>query len=261
MLVLISSIFRALNGALLAVSSPQINKYLIISPHNGGMRILLIEDNSDVARSLRRSLTPDHDVRLSGLGQEALALLQSDEFDVIILDLDLPDISGLEVCRRLRRSGINTAVLILTGNMEPDQKVTLLDAGADDYLTKPFHLAELTARLRALERRSSQGVAAHKVLAVDDLVLDVTSRQVTRHNQEIPLRRKEFELLEYLMRNRGQAVARSRILDHVWGQDSDMWTNAIDVHIKYLRDKIDRPFGKKLIKTVHGVGYKIDAGP
>jgi two-component system OmpR family response regulator len=222
------------------------------------MRILIVEDDNEISHSLKHALGGQYTVELTALGQEALSLIDQG-FDVMVLDLSLPDISGVEVCRRVRAKGASCAILILTADADLKQKVTLLDAGADDYLTKPFSLDELKARLRALLRRK-QVKLGNRTLAVGDLELDVASRRVRRGDVEINLRRKEFDLLECLMRHAGHVISRGRILDVVWGEDAEVWTNAIDVHIKYLRDKIDKPFDRPLIKTVHGVGYKIDTG-
>ncbi len=222
------------------------------------MRILIVEDSMEIAHSLKRGLSRDYSVELTALGQEALTLAE-EGFDAIVLDLSLPDMNGAEVCKKVRAQGINTPIIILTANDETDQKVNLLDAGADDYLTKPFKLEELKARLRAVVRRHKTKLSNSSLL-VGDLELDVASRRVRRGDMEIQLRRKEFDLLECLMRNTGQVISRAMILDEVWGSNAEVWTNAIDVHIKYLRDKIDKPFPQPLIRTVHGVGYKIDTG-
>ncbi len=232
------------------------NIYLIFTRHTVTMRILIVEDSTEIAHSLRQGLSRDYTVVLTALGQEALALAE-EGFDLIVLDLSLPDMNGAEVCKRVRGLGISSPILILTGDDDVEQKVGLLDAGAEDYLTKPFTLDELKARLRALSRRHKTKLSTNS-LSVGDLELDVASRRVRRGDTEIELRRKEFDLLECLMRNTGQVISRSMILDEVWGSDAEVWTNAIDVHIKYLRDKIDKPFPQRLIRTIHGVGYKID---
>jgi two-component system, OmpR family, response regulator len=220
------------------------------------MRILIVDDSTEIARSLKQGLGRDYTVELTALGQEAIGMAEED-FDAIVLDLSLPDISGIEVCKKVRALGVNSPILVLTADDAVDQKVILLDAGADDYITKPFRLEELKARLRALSRRHKTKLSNNS-LSVGDLELDVASRRVRRGDVEIELRRKEFDLLECLMRNTGQVISRAMILDEVWGSDAEVWTNAIDVHIKYLRDKIDKPFPQRLIRTIHGVGYKID---
>jgi two-component system, OmpR family, response regulator len=222
------------------------------------MRILIVEDDNDISHSLKKALGGSYSVELTALGQEALSLVDQG-VDLIVLDLSLPDMNGIEVCERIRAMGINCSILVLTANADTREKVKLLDAGADDYLTKPFSLEELKARMRALMRRQKLKLS-NDSLSVGDLELDEASRRVRRGEVEIELRRKEFDLLECLMRNAGQVVSRARILDEVWGEDADVWTNAIDVHIKYLRDKIDKPFDRPLIKTIHGVGYKVDTG-
>lgn len=223
------------------------------------MRILIVEDDNEVSHSLRQALSPYYTVELTALGQEALGMA-GQAFDAIMLDLGLPDMDGLEICKRVRAMGVPSAILILTADGSSAQKVKLLDAGADDYLTKPFSLEELKARLRALLRRQQKRLGS-KTLAVGDLELDLASRRVRRGVLEIALRRKEFDLLECLMRNAGRVISRGYILDEVWGEDAEVWTNSIDVHIKYLRDKIDKPFqGPPMIRTIHGVGYKIDTG-
>lgn len=233
-----------------------VNNYLIFTRHTIAMRILIVEDSTEIAHSLKQGLGRDYTVELTALGQEAIGLADQG-FAAIVLDLSLPDMSGAEVCKRIRSQGISSPILVLTANDEVMQKVELLDAGADDYLTKPFRLEELKARLRALRRRHKTKLSKNSLL-VGDLELDVTTRRVRRGDIEIDLRRKEFDLLECLMRNTGQVISRGMILDEVWGADAEVWTNAIDVHIKYLRDKIDKPFPQPLIRTIHGVGYKID---
>jgi DNA-binding response OmpR family regulator len=223
------------------------------------MRALIIEDNRNIRLSLKRGLRDLSVIEFAGQGEEGIRLAEQNNHDIIVLDLGLPDITGLEVCIRIRAAGITTPILVLSADIDSKQKVILLNSGADDYLTKPFSLEELKARMKALLRRGSVELKGN-CLRVADLELDCDTRTVTRANQPISLRRKEFDLLEYLMRNNGFVVSRSMVMDHVWGAETDTWTNAIDVHIKYLLDKVDKPFKLQLIKTVHGVGYKIDAG-
>jgi two-component system OmpR family response regulator len=222
------------------------------------MRLLIVEDNAEVVAALRRGLRSSYVIDVASTGRDGLHQAEVGEYDLILLDLSLPDKDGREVCRELRASRSKVPILILTARSEVNEKVALLDQGADDYLTKPFSLEELKARIRALLRRDSPSVDSSNV-AVGDLTLDTATRSVTRGEAAIKLRRKEFDLLEYLMRNAGKTVTRQMILDHVWDMNDSLWTNAIDVHIKYLRDKIDRPFGSHMIKTVHGVGYKLEA--
>jgi DNA-binding response OmpR family regulator len=219
------------------------------------MRLLLIEDNLQLLETLKEELSQQYAVDAVPTGKEGLYLGQINSYDLIVLDIGLPDTDGLEVCRSLRQKDITVPILVLTGHASLEDKVTAFDWGADDYLTKPFQLLELLARLRALLRRpipQSMG----NILVVEDLELDLTSRIVHRSSKPIPLRRKELDLLELLMRNQGKVVTRSMILEHVWNSDVNAFTNAIDVHIKHLRDQVDRPFATKLIQTVYGIGYK-----
>lgn len=221
------------------------------------MRILIVEDEPGIAESVRRKLAESYTVDLTAKGKEGLYLAQTNEYDLLILDLGLPDLGGLEICKRLRGARVQVPILILTVQGSVEQKIEALDAGADDYLTKPFSLKELLARVRAMLRRSPSGMTSN-VLTVADLSLDLINRVVYRHGCPVALRRKEFDLLEYLMRNQGQTLTRGMIIEHLWGDDRNPFTNAVDVHIKYLRDKVDKPFASTLIKTVHGVGYKLE---
>jgi DNA-binding response OmpR family regulator len=220
--------------------------------------LLVVEDNQPLAQSLQSWLSKQYKVSTAGNGKDALELLAKDSFDILILDLGLPDMTGQELCDQIRSSGVKTPILVLTATNEVSMKVKLLDIGADDYLQKPFYIGELKARLRALLRRSGTATSQPQILEVGDLVLDVSRRQVSRAGKTIVLRRKEFDILEYLMRNRGTVVTRTMIISNIWDDSSDHWNNTVDVHIKYIRDKVDRPFKQKLIKTAYGVGYMID---
>jgi two-component system OmpR family response regulator len=164
---------------------------------------------------------------------------------------------GFDVCRRLRKGGVATPILILTVQKDPETSVKLLDCGADDYITKPFNSAALKARIAAVLRRG-QTMSPEKIITVRDLEVNITRREVQRAGVIIPLRRKEFDILEYLVVNHGHVLTRTMILDHVWEAGTEGWNNTVDVHIKYLRDKIDRPFEKPLIKTAYGVGYMVN---
>lgn len=221
------------------------------------MKLLLIEDDKDMAESISTQLSDDYVVELAFSGEMAEYQLEVSPYDLIILDLNLPDTEGLELCQKIRKNNIATPILVLTGNDNPHKKVSLLDAGSDDYLTKPFNIEELKARIRTLLRRAAPTQLTN-IISIADLTIDLNRRYVTRGNTSINLRRKEFFLLEYLARNAGQVITREMILDHVWENDDDPITNIIDVHIKYLRDRIDKPFPQKLIKTVHGMGYKLE---
>jgi DNA-binding response OmpR family regulator len=221
------------------------------------MKVLIIEDNAAVTQALRRGLRRSYLVDTARTGTQGLHQAEVNAYDAIILDLTLPDMSGLEVCEQLRRERVSTPIVVLTGRDDIKEKVKLLDAGADDYLTKPFSLEELKARLRTVVRHSTKATRSSK-LVVGELTLDTASRRIERAGRPIRLRRKEFDLLEYMMHHAGTVVTRTTIVDHIWEMSDALYTNAVDVHIKYLRDKIDRPFPQPLITTVHGVGYKLE---
>lgn len=221
------------------------------------MKLLVIEDNRFLADSLKKHLGRTFVVDTAWTGEQGLTHAKTKQHDAVILDLNLPDMAGYDICKSIRSGGSEVPILILTGNKDLGSRVSLLNAGADDYLVKPFSVAELRARLNALLRRAPAKFGPD-MLAVQDLVLDPNRREVERGGKRIALRRKEFDILEYLVRNRGRAVSRSMIFDHVWESTSEKWSNTVDVHIKYLRDKIDRPFAIPLIKTAYGVGYMID---
>lgn len=218
------------------------------------MRILVIEDEAKVASFIRRALEEEsYAVDVAGDGSHGLDLALSGSYDVIVLDVMLPRMTGLEVLKALRKERIATPVLILTAQSKVDQKVRGLDQGADDYLTKPFAIEELLARVRALLRRGT-GEADGR-LQVEDLILNPSTREVTRGGRRIELTAKEYALLEYLMRNAGRVLTRPMIAEHVWNLDFDTFTNVIDVYMSYLRNKVDRGQEKKLIQTVRGSGY------
>lgn len=221
------------------------------------MRVLIVEDNRRVAAALKEALRSAYIVDVAHSGKEALEVTAAVSFDVILLDLGLPDMGGQDVYQQLRERKVEAPVLIISGDDTTSSKVSVLDMGADDYITKPFNSDELKARIRkAIRRHSAAG--ADNLLAIGKLELDPASRTVTHDGNPVDLRRKEFDLLEYMMHNPGRTLTRQMIVDHVWESGDGMWTNAVDVHIKYLRDKIDRPFKTHFIKTVHGVGYKLE---
>ncbi len=222
------------------------------------MRILVIEDELKVGSFIRRALEEESAaVDLCTDGAEGLEWALSSSYDVIVLDLMLPGLPGLEILKQIRQAGLPTPVLILTARSQVNQKVQGLDAGADDYLTKPFAIEELLARVRVLLRRGSG--EAKGVLEVEDLTLNPASREVTRAGRRIELTAKEYALLEYLMRNAGRVLTRPMIAEHVWNLDFDTFTNVIDVYVNYLRNKIDKGQGPKLIHTVRGSGYVLKA--
>ena len=220
------------------------------------MRVLLIEDEDRLAMLIRRGLTEEgHAVDVVGDGESALNWAGATAYDVIVLDVMLPGISGIEVCRTLRARRDVTPILILTARDSVTDRVQGLDAGADDYLAKPFALLELSARLRALGRRPR--VAVEPVVAVADLRIDSARRQVCRGDEVIPLTNKEFRILEYLARNPARVLTRDMIANHVWDYEFANATNVIDVHIRQLRRKLDRPDRPSVIETVRGVGYRV----
>lgn len=222
------------------------------------MRILVVEDEAKVASFIRRALEEEsYAVDVCGDGAQGLDLARAGCYDLVILDLMLPGLPGLEVLKALRKEQVAAPVLILTARSELDQKVKGLDAGADDYLTKPFAIEELVARVRALLRRGTGEAAG--LLQVEDLALNPATREVTRGGKRIELTAKEYALLEYLMRNTGRVLTRPMIAEHVWNQDFDTFTNVIDVYVNYLRNKIDRGQARKLIQTVRGSGYTLKA--
>ena len=221
------------------------------------MRLLLVEDDPRVARLVERGLTEaGHDVQVAHDGVAALALAEGGGFELIVLDVLLPELDGLAVCRRLREQGMRTPILMLTARDAVPDRVRGLDAGADDYLVKPFALEELQARVRALGRRAGDGLD-EEILRVGDLTLDVARHEVRRGDKWIELTAKEFGLLEYLMRNAGRVLTKTQITDQVWGYDSEATSNVVEIYVHYLRDKVDRGFARPLIRTVRGVGYTL----
>jgi DNA-binding response OmpR family regulator len=223
------------------------------------MRILVVEDETKVASFIRRALEEEsYAVDLCEDGVKGLDQVRAGCYDLVILDLMLPGMPGVEIVKTLRKEQIAVPVLILTARSEVDQRVKGLDAGADDYLTKPFAIEELLARVRALLRRGSGEAAG--ILQVDDLVLNPATREVTRGGRRIELTAKEYALLDYLMRNPGRVLTRPMIAEHVWNQDFDTFTNVIDVYVNYLRNKIDRGQDRKLLRTIRGSGYTLKTG-
>ncbi len=224
------------------------------------MRILVVEDDKGTSRFIQKGLSEEGfmaDV-VSG-GEEGLFMALTGVYDLIVLDVMLPEINGFEILKAIRQKGVSTPVLFLTARDEKEDIIHGLDLGADDYLVKPFAFAELLARIRAVMRRGQKEEAMQK-LTVGDLVLDRVTRQVWRGNDKITeLTTTEFQLLEYMMRNAGQILTKTMILDSVWGYDFDTQSNIIEVHVNRLRAKIDKNYDTKLIRTVRGVGYVIKA--
>ena len=220
------------------------------------MRVLVVEDDVKMAGLLRRGLGEEGlSADVARTGDDALWMADATEYDAIVLDVMLPGTDGFAVCRRLREAGTWTPVLLLTARNSVDDRVAGLDAGADDYLTKPFSFAELLARLRALVRRAP--VERPTVLEVGDLRADPATRQVWRGDAEIALSTKEFAMLETFMRRPGQVLSRYQLLEHCWDYAYENRSNVVDVYVRYLREKIDRPFGRASIETVRGAGYRL----
>ena len=217
----------------------------------------MVEDEKNVASFIKKGLEEEfYTVDLSSDGSEGLLMATSSEYDLMIVDIMLPEINGIELCRRIRARAIKTPLLLLTALDSVENKVEGLESGADDYLTKPFAFAELLARIKALLRRASDTVSE---LILADLRIDLLSRRVFRGEKEIILTPKEFSILEYLLRNKGRILSRTQIIENIWGYNFDPSTNIVDVHIRYLREKIDIGFDKRLIHTVRGAGYVIKA--
>jgi DNA-binding response OmpR family regulator len=220
------------------------------------MRILLVEDERKVASFIARALRETaYAVDVAETGEKGMKLARDNPYDLVLLDIRLPDVSGVEVCRKLRQAGLETPILMLTARSLVEQRVEGLDAGADDYLTKPFALAELSARVRALVRRGFNKSGA--ILRYADLELDRHRRRTARGAAAIPLTSKEFALLEFLLLRAPEPVTRSEIVEHVWDCHFDSETNLVEVYINRLRQKIDQDRSAKLIHTVRGVGYRL----
>ncbi len=224
------------------------------------MRILLIEDDTDTAAYLAKGLNEcGHTVHLSHDGRDGLFMALDQPYEVLVVDRMLPGMDGLAIIRALRSAGNRTPVLILSALGEVDARVEGLRSGGDDYLAKPFAFSELLARLEALVRRTSAATEQTTTLKVGDLEMDLLSRNVRRKGQAIDLQPREFRLLEYLMRNSGQVVTRTMLLENVWDYNFDPQTNVIDVHISRLRSKIDKHFDRPMLHTIRGAGYVLRA--
>lgn len=225
------------------------------------MRILIIEDEHKIANSIKKGLEQEsYAVDVAYDGESGFDLATTEEYDVIVLDLMLPKMGGLQICKQLREEQVHTPILMLTAKGQLDDKVEGLNAGADDYLVKPFAFEELLARIRALARRPKNTLET--VLGVEDLTLNTLTFEVERDGERINLSKKEFALLEYLLRHKDKILTKEQIIAHVWDYEADILPNTVEVYIGYLRDKIDRPFKNKpaLIKTIRGFGYKIEVG-
>jgi DNA-binding response OmpR family regulator len=225
------------------------------------MRILVIEDEQKIAKAIKKGLEQEaFAVDLAFDGEEGFDLASTEDYDLIILDRMMPKMDGMQVCENLRQEKITIPILMLTALGQVENRVDGLNSGADDYLVKPFAFEELLARTRALMRRPKQTTGNGKKLQVDDLILDTVELKVTRSGKEIELSKREFSLLEYLMRYPKQILTKEQIIAHVWDFDADVLPNTVEVYIGYLRNKIDKKFkkSKALIKTVRGFGYKME---
>jgi two-component system OmpR family response regulator len=221
------------------------------------MRLLVVEDDAKLARALQRGLQREgYAVDVAGTGDEGLEQATENDYDVVLLDVMLPGRDGFSVCRAMRRKERWAPVLMLTARDQVNDRIRGLDAGADDYLVKPFDYGELLARLRALIRRGTSERPA--ILEVGDLRVDPASRVVSRAGKEVELTVREFALLHFLARHAGEVVSREQLLEHVWDDAGDGSTNVVDVYVGYLRNKLERPFRRKMIRTVRGVGFMLE---
>lgn len=220
------------------------------------MRVLIIEDEHKIANALKRVFQQEHyAVDVCYDGEEGLAMGTNQPYDIMIIDLGLPKKDGLQVIKELRQQSVHTPVIVLTAKGSTSEKVAGLDAGADDYILKPFAMDEVLARVRALLRRPADQQTT--VLEAEDLTLNTTTYEVKRGGKVIPLTSKEFSLLEYLLRNKGRPLSKDEIIGHVWDYDADVLPNTVEVYIRYLRQKIDDPFDKPIIYTARGFGYSV----
>lgn len=219
--------------------------------------MLIIEDEPKTAQSIRAYLEEEYlarvDCAFDGLTGKQLALQA--QYDVILTDIVLPELNGIELCVQLREAGVKTPILILSALYQPEEKVAGLNAGADDYLSKPFHFKELVARIQALVRRANQTVGASTKLQFDDLYLDLATLEAWRANQKILLTPREFKLLEYFLRHPNRVIPKLELLENVWGLNEGVNTNVVEVYLNYIRNKMDKGFSKKLLHTHFGVGY------
>ena len=236
------------------------NIIVLLFRKNIQLKILLIEDEPGLVSVIIRGLNEaGMEVSVAGDGQTGLEMAMKHQFDLVILDIMLPGINGIQVCRELRKAENNVAVLMLTALSSTENIITGLDSGADDYLVKPFKFAELEARIRSLVRRSKNVAPVPNTTRIEGLEVDLLSKTVTRDGKQIVLTATEYRLLEYFLRNQNVVLSRIQILEHVWDIDFNMGTNVVDVYINYLRKKLDQGYKTKLIHTVFGMGYMFKA--
>ncbi len=219
--------------------------------------ILIVEDDNVILRILELELKYEgYTFDVAQDGRKGLDLFEENNYSIIILDIMLPGINGLELCRKIRKQS-NVHIIMLTAKRDLTDRVIGLDNGADDYITKPFEIEELLARIRSVLRRIKMSNEESLTIEINDLIINILTRQVTKQGEQIELTKKEYELLEYLANNKGMVLTRDQIINHVWGYDFVGYTNVLDVYIRYLRSKIDYPYDSKLIQTIRGVGYTI----
>ncbi|MGV9001663.1 MAG: response regulator transcription factor [Candidatus Saccharimonadaceae bacterium] len=221
------------------------------------MKVLVIEDNPRLASRMKQQLSKWYIVETALSGDQGLQYVATGSFDITLLDLGLPDTPGLDVCKQIRLLSSDMPILVVTGIDTTESRIELLNSGADDYISKPFDISEIRARINALARRRARNVSTEKII-IGDLTIDPARRSVTRAGKSVELRRKEFDILEYLASHPGRVMSRQMIINHAWVSTSTSWTGSVDVHIKQLRDKVDKPFSYPLIKTLYGVGYLIN---
>ncbi len=221
------------------------------------MRVLVVEDEHKIANSIKKGLEQEkYAVDVAYTGEDGYDLASTEDYDLIILDIALPGMDGIEICTQLRQAKNHTPILMLTAKGQIADKVKGLNAGADDYLTKPFAFEELLARIKALTRRPKHTIST--ILSFGDLTLDTITYEVKRKGKPIQLSSREFSLLEYLLRNKGKVIPKEQIIDHVWNYDSEVLPNTVEVYIGYLRNKIEKPFsGTPIINTLRGFGYRL----
>ena len=224
------------------------------------MRLLLIEDDKDLATSITEQVGTRFALDWAETGKCGFYMAQTISYDLIILDLGLPDITGLELCIKLRADEIRTPILVLTADFKLDSKVIALDSGADDYMTKPFQFAELQARIRSLIRRGSSLILSAK-LSFGELSMDTASRIIHYQGEQFYLKRKEFDILEVFLRNTDTIVSRSMLLERVWNGDTNDLSNSVDVHVGRLRKRMQQILGRQIITTIYGFGYRLDSSP
>ncbi len=221
------------------------------------MRVLIVEDDHDLAQSIKQSIQNDYVVEIASSATQALTLLSTYNFDLLLLDLNLPDKSGIKLFSQLKLQGIATPAIMITADSLLSSKISAFNSGFDDYLVKPFDCEELKARMKAILKRSVY--KGTPLLKTNEVMIDVDKRLVTRGSNTIQLRKKEFDILVFLLRYQNKVVSRNMIFEHVWHPSSDSYLSTVDVHIKYLRDKIDKNYPKKIIKTIYGTGYKLES--